>query len=179
VCECVLANRFDLLRVRSVLVAARQEHFVCGGFTHDVEVRVDSTLRIRAEPGAVEELVVDVAKAADERLTLGCDTLRLVCVAKATLIQPVDCLIVEKIIQTMTRLHCDKNLHCSSRKVKGLAQHLLYPSLCFSSCHQPHHFIERKRIPFDIIAFCTTGSGVFKGISESVIFAVNAMSKIG
>lgn len=125
VCECPLANRFDLVRVRGVLVAARQEHFVCERFTHDVEIRIDSTLRIRAEPGAVEELVVNARRQFREpRFTLGGDSLRLVCVTKATLIQPVDSLIVDEIIETMASLHCDKNLHFSSRKVKGLAQRL-------------------------------------------------------
>jgi hypothetical protein len=115
VCECPLADRFDLLRVRSVLVIARQEHFVCGGFTHDVEILIDSTLRIRAESGAIKKFMIyftkEVAASSiivlyedtetlftSPRFTLGGNSLRLVCVAKATLIQPVNRGVIKPIV---------------------------------------------------------------------------------
>jgi hypothetical protein len=86
VCECVLANRFDLLRVRSVLVIARQEHFVCERFTHDVEILIDSTLRIRAEPGTIKKFIRNILKTRYPSISNCRDSLRRISMPEISMI---------------------------------------------------------------------------------------------
>lgn len=108
VIECPFANGFDLRTIRSVIVIATQKDFVRERFSQNVEFRVHTSLRVRAEPRAVEELVVGRTESLNPRRTLGVNTGLLVRVTKATLIQPVDCGIVKPVIESMARFHGNK-----------------------------------------------------------------------
>jgi hypothetical protein len=116
VLECVLANGFDFLRVACVVIETGQEDFVREGFAKNVETGVGTSLGVLTECVAEKEFVIDREVLMDLReklgfepcLTLGRDSVRGECMAKATLIAPVLCLVVDVVVQPMTRLDSDE-----------------------------------------------------------------------
>jgi hypothetical protein len=105
VVECPLANRFHLMRIEEVIVAARKEDFVGQRLTQERLRRWSALIRLRdcvSDLRAVEKFVIDAfGQSRQPRCTLGVDTGTLVESAETPLSQVVLRVVINVIIKPM------------------------------------------------------------------------------